>query len=825
MGPATATRQRNTLRQHLHILFADLRYGFRTLIAAPAFTVVALLAIALGIGATTAVFSLVNAVLLRSLPYADAQNLVYIWTPNPKLEGTPLEMSPANADYADLRRQSRSYTQLAQFDPITVTYSAAGATTRLNAARVTGNFFKTLGVAPRIGRAISSEDDQPGHGHVAVIGDTLWRSAFNGDARAIGKTIHFGRTEYTVIGVMPPSFVYPHEGDFRYTFYGSKRTEVWIPYALTPAQIADRLGDDGVVVGRLRPGVTLKQAQAEASAIEARSDQLWPAEYRGWTALVVPFVDSSVGAVRTMLWLLLGAVGLVLLIACSNVANLLAARAAARAHEMGLRSALGAERARLVRQMLTEALALAVCGAVLGVFIAYAAVRLVVSLNPGDIPRLAETSLDSRVLLFTLAISVITGFVFGILPALSASRVNLSELMKQGGTRGSTGASNQLRHGLIVAEVALAVILLAGSGLLIRSYLKLQGVDTGFNPSTLGAGLMLDERYDTPQKQLAFFDRVVNEIGRLPGVQAAGATRGLPLGGHGSLTFLEVDGYPNRKNQTVDSWSVTPHYFDAMNIPLLAGRFFAPGDAPGRVFVVDRRFAQVYFRGRNPIGAQIRMGDPGTPWSTIIGVVGDVRHASIEEAPRPAVYSPFSWSNGPNADLAIRWTVPVDQTIPAIRGLLRSMDPALAFTNVRTMGERVDDATARRRFQTVVLAVFAAVALFLALVGLYGLMAYAVKRRTPEIGIRMALGASRGQVLGMVLRQGLGLVVFGLALGLAGALALTRLMGSYLFEVPATDPLTFAVVPVLLVVVATCACLVPGWRATRIDPMSALRYE
>jgi predicted permease len=801
----------------------------RVFLRAPAFTLVALLAIALGIGSTTAVFSLVNPVLIRSQPYGNAQDLVYIWTPNPKLEGTPREFAPSNADFFDWRRLSHSFSSLATFDPKVFTLQGSGTNTRVAGARVTGNFFDTLKVTPALGRAFGAEDDQPGHERVAIIGDGLWRSEFGGDPGALGKTLRLNRDEYKVVGVMPKSFLYPHEGDFPYSFEGFKSTQVWIPLILTPKQVTDRMADDGVVVGRLRAGITVSQAQAEMSAIESKLDVLWPAEFRGWQALVIPFVDSSVGAVRTMLWLLLGAVSLVLLIACSNVANLLAARAAARAHEMGVRSALGAGRSRLIRQMLTEALLLATAGANLGVLVAFAAVRLVVGLDPGNIPRLAETSLDAHVLWFTLGISLLTGFLFGILPAFPASRVNVIEMLKQGGTRGTAGASNRLRHGLIVTEVALAVVLLAGSGLLIRSYLKLQGADTGFSSRTLTASLALDERYSAPQQQDAFFNRLAAEIGKAPGVESAGAVNILPLTTHGSLAFIDVKGLAPGTHQMADTRAVTEHYFGAMGIRLLSGRLFNDGDMRGGppVFVVSRSFADLYFHGRDPIGQQLRAGDTSAnaPWHTVAGVVADVRRFSVEQEPFPTIYAPFWYSPRNQADFAIRSGMPGRQVMSEAREILRAMDPALAFTNVLMMGERVDEVTARRRFQTVVLAVFAGVALFLALVGLYGLMAYAVKRRTAEIGVRMALGATRGQVLGMVLRQGLGLVAVGLALGLGAALALTRVAGSWLYGVSPADPVTFAAVPIFLLAVAACACLIPAWRATRIDPVSALRYE
>jgi predicted permease len=496
---------------------------------------------------------------------------------------------------------------------------------------------------------------------------------------------------------------------------------------------------------------------------------------------------------------------------------------------MGVRAALGAERTRLVRQMLTEALLLAGGGGILGVLLAWEIVRVLVRLNPGGIPRMEETSLDPRVLLFMAGITVLTGLLFGLLPALAASRVNLTALLKQAGTRGIAGSSIGLRGGLIVTEVALSVILLAGAGLLIRSYLKVLSVGAGFQQSTVTMRLTMfqNQNYQTPRRQSALFRRLLGQIGGLPGVEVAGAVSAVPLSHHESVTFLEVRGYPNRKDQTVDARWATGGYFGAMGIRLLAGRFLNDDDTRQRAqVVVSRSFRDLYFAGRDPIGQQIRLGGAqATVWSRIVGVVEDVRHSSLEQAPRPMVYEAF-WGGFTNeGTLTIRANGPPCGVVPLVRGALRGIDPALALEDVRTMGDLVSEAVSRRRFQTAVLAGFAAVAVLLALVGLYGLMAYAVKHRTAEVGIRMALGASRRQVLGMVLRQGLGLVGAGLALGIGGALALTHVVAAWLFGVPAADPVTFLAVPALILLTSAGACLVPAWRATRIDPVNALRWE
>jgi putative ABC transport system permease protein len=812
-------------REHFHILAADLVYGARMIRKSPAFTLVALFAMALGIGATTAVFSLINAVLIRSLPYVDPQRLVYIWMPNPRFKVMPLEMAPSSPDFYAWQN-NQSFSDLTMFNQELVKMIDADRVQRVGEASVAGNFFRTLGASPQLGRAIEPEDDQPGHEHVVVISDVLWRSRFGAAPNVLGKTLHLNHEIYAIVGVMPPGFQYPHSADFPYSDRDIAATDLWIPAVLTSRQKTDwNAGGDGLVIGRLKPGVSLKQAQAEMSALEARLDPvLHPPEWRGWLALVRPFIDTAVGPVRPLLWLLLGAVSMVLLIACSNVANLLLARAAGRVHEMGIRSALGAERVRLVRQMLTEALLLALGGGMLGVLIAYGALRLILRLHPGDIPRLNETSLDAGVLLFTAGASLLTGLAFGLLPALAASRVNVSSLLKQGGNKGIAGTSNRLRNGLIITQVALSVILLAGAGLLIRSYLNVQSVDTGFAPSTLTMNLTLDERYGTPQKLDDYFRNLITQVNQLPGVKSFGLVSALPLSHRESISTVEIKGHTVKKDQTADDRAATTAYFGSMGIRLVEGRFFgdeAVRDHPAEM-VVSQSFAKLYFPREPVIGQQFRSRDQ---WHTIVGVVADVRSSSLEESPRPMIYSPFLQTPDNHAYLTIRTTFPPEQLISSIGKIVRSIDPTIAPEHAGTMRQFMSEATRARRFQTVILSVFAAVAVFLALVGLYGLMAYAVKQRTAEIGIRIALGASAARVLSLVVGKGLALVAAGLAFGLAGALVLTRLGTSWLYGVSPADPLTLIAVPVLILAVALGACLIPAWKATRIDPVTALRCD
>ncbi|HLK21044.1 MAG TPA: ABC transporter permease, partial [Bryobacteraceae bacterium] len=808
-----------------HILAADLIYAARLIRKSPAFTLVAWFTMALGIGATCGVFSLVNAVLIRSLPYTEPERLVYIWTPNPRFREIPAEMAPFAVDFFAWQSSQRSFAEITMFNEDRFRLVDAQRTQQIAGATVAGNFFHTLGAKPQLGRAIEPADDRPGRQHVAVISDALWHSLFAAEPNVLGKTLILNRESYTIIGVMPPAFRYPHSADFPYADSNIPATDCWLPMAMTEQQKADPMGNGGVTIGRLKPGVSITQAQAEMSALEAHLDPVIHKDpWKGWIALVKPFIETAVGPVRPLLRLLFGAVVLVLLIACSNVANLLLARAAGRVHEMGLRSALGAERVRLIRQMLTEAVLLAAGGGLLGVLLAYFGVRAVLNWHPFDIPRLDETSLDPRVLLFTAGISLATGLGFGLLPALAASRTNLMSLLKQGGNKGIAGTSNRSRNALIVTQVALSVILLAGAGLLVRSYLKVQSVDTGFAPSTVTLNLVLDDSYNTPEKSRDYFRNLMSQVDRLPGVLSAGLVSSLPLSHRESITTVEIKGRTVAKDSTVNARSATVSYFESMGIRLLDGRFFVDQALPGHgpEMVVSESFVKTYFPGERAIGHEFQSGNG---WQTIVGVVGDVRHSSLEESGKPTLYSPFMQNPDSHAYLTVRTASPPEQLVGAISKIVRGIDPNIIPEHAGTMRQLMAQATSQRRFQTVALSLFAGVAVFLALVGLYGLMAFAVKQRTAEIGIRIALGASAPRVLAMVLWKGLAMVSIGLVIGLAGAAAVTRLGTAWLFGVSSLDPVTFVLVPGLILSVALGACLIPAWKATRIDPVTALRYD
>jgi predicted permease len=811
---------RTTLREHLHILAGDLRRAARVLTKAPGFALAALLAIVLGVTSTTVVFSLINAVLIRSLPYGNAERLVYMWTPVPGAAGLPREIGPYYSDMIAWQRDSKSFEAITGFRRY-VALLTGESPQRVGGARVLGNFFLTVEAHPQLGRTLQPEDDRPGNQFVAVISDALWQSRFAGHPNAIGKTVLINRQPYRVIGVMPQEFSYPGGNDFPHQpeFARFTRTDVWVPAALTPKELSARDSDEAdAVVGRLGGGTGISQAQWEISAIQKRLEPVHPEG--ALQALLVPFVETAIGPVRPLMRLLMGAVCLVLLLACGNLACLLLARAANRVHEMGVRTALGAQRSRLVRMLVTESMLLALVGGTLAVGLSLAVTRLVVNLNPGDIPRFEETAVDWRVLLFGLAVAVGTGFAAGILPAVSASFVNVSALLRQGG-RGAAGGSWSARNALVVAEIARAVVLLTGAGLLIRSYLAVQGEFKGFAPSTLTMNITLDEQ---AQGVNGFRRELMRHIQRLPGVQAAGSIDDLPLSANEDIGFLEVEGYTSKLKQWVRARGTAGEYFRAMQIPLIAGRYLNDADIAAKPFemeesvVVSESFAKRYFPGRNALGR--RLGINGPAKSTIVGIVGDVRHSSLEEAPKPIVYA----QNGSADSVVIRTRGSPEAIVASVRKEVSAFGGAMV-TDVQTMSQYVDQAAARRRFQTVALTAFASVAVFLTLVGLYGLIAFTVRQRAAEIGVRMALGATPGAMIRMVILSGLKLTFAGLAIGVCSALALARGMATFIYGIPAIDPVTFLGVPVFMLAITFIGCVFPAWKAAQIDPVDALRQQ
>jgi predicted permease len=801
----------------------DLRYGLRTLSKSPGFTITAVLTLALGIGACTAIFSLVNAVLIRSLPYGDAGRLVYLYTPNPQFN-VPVEIfGPTYADFYDLKKESTSFQDMTAFDQSVFSLTTPGPAERVSTARVDGDFFSTFQARPQLGRAIAPSDDQVGHEEVAVISHALWRSMFASSTDILHCSLLLDGKTYQIIGVMPQGFEYPHYSDLPYGSAQYKTTQIWVPLALTPQQMEDRENARGNAVARLRAGVSIAQAQAEMSTLMVRLDKLHDARVRGWGAQVENFVDSTVGQVRALLWLLLGAVGIVLLIACGNAANLLLARAASRMRELGVRVALGAGRSRIIRQLLTESLLIGLVAGGVGFCLAYVFLRVLPHLNPGNIPRLNEASLDTRVLFFTVAVSLLTSVITGILPASAVSRINLTDFLATSSSRSVAGAHTRVQSTLIVVESALVVVLLAGAGLLLRSYINVVLLDTGFSQSTVAMNIGLDARYSQPQR-VEFFRNLFARVEAIPGVQKVGGISSLPLSNSEDLREFEVDGYPNKKGQLAESRWATPQYFSAMGIPLVAGRLFTQEDKSNRsLAIVNESFAKKYFTNRNPIGGRVSRADDHTQWSTVVGVIGDVRDSALEKAPEPQIYNLDNDFEG--GYIAVRSTLPAKSLAATIRSTLRSIDPNLAAGDIQTMGDLESEASAPRRFQTSLLSVFAGIALFLALVGLYGLMAYSVSRRTREVGIRMALGAQRTDVMLLVLEKASLLLALGLVSGLVASWFATRAIQAFLFGVGRHDPITTLSVCALLAVSGLIAAIIPARRAASIDPMQALRTE
>ena len=832
----------------LDSLWQDIRFGARMLRKNPGFTAIAVLTLALGIGASTAVFSLIDAVLLRVAPYKDSQQLVFIFTPVPKLlpaieamvalNGSSTNFqayeifNPSGGDFNDMRTQSHSFSEIAMFGTEEVNLATGGNASRVHRTEVTGDFFSLFRVSPEVGRAITPEDARPGAEAVAVISHNLWESRFGADRNIIGKIVQINTKPYRIVGITPRSFQFPFDGDLDATTSRQSPTDIWISSEMTAQDLTDYGDGGGNAVARLRPGVSAAQAQAEIAAILAHSEEKRDPMMRGEEAMVMPFAGTINQSTKRPMFLLLGAVSLVLLIACSNTAGLLMARATMRLHEFSLRAALGAHRSRIVRQLLTEAVLLASGAAALGIFLAYGAVRAVIWLSPGNTARLGNAQIDGTALVFTIGLALVTSILFGTIPAMSFSRVQVYESIQQSAGRSVKGISRRLHEGLIVVEVGLCVLLLAGSGLFIRSLVKVNSVDKGFQThAILTARISLDDHYAKPEQRVDFFHKAMAQIQQLPGTEVVAAADRVPLDSGESLTFLKVEDHPYDSKVGFESRSVSSGYFSTLGIPLLQGRAFTETDDAKHpeVAIVNRSLARKYF----PAGAvgkhlwNVRpdgQGDEGSG-KLIVGVVPDVRQYGLEGPSPFQVYGPLWMNSLDRASIVVRTTVPPATLASGIREVVRSLDSAVPVDDIRTMDDRVTSATAARRFQTMILTAFAAIALFLSLVGLYALMAYSVKQRTSEIGVRMALGAKPASILRLILTHGIKLAIFGALLGLAGGFALSRVVAKFLFGVRPLDPLTLAATVALLLVVALFACIIPAKRAAGVDPMVALRHE
>ena len=811
-------------------LLQDLRYSLRRLAKSPAFTLVVVLTLALGIGANTAIFSVVNAVLLRPLAYREPDRLVTIEHSYPSLGDLKAPVSAPG--FRDYQARLHSFQSMAIETNWAANLTGVGEPARIQGARVTGRFFATLGIPALIGRGLLPGEDSAGHEHVVVLSYGLWQRLFGGQRNVVGQSLSLNGEPYEVVGVMPEGF----------RDVNNRAVEIWRPIVFKPEELVDgdRTREYLNLVARLKPGVPLEQAVAEVQTLAHQLKAQYPDAYSpDWTLLTSPLGQRAVGPVRPALLVLLGAVGFVLLIACANVANLLLARAAARSKEIAVRTALGASRERLVRQLLTESLLLALAGGVLGLGLAFWGVRSVAALNPGNLPRADEIGVDAPVMLFTLAVSVLTGLLFGLAPAVQTSAVDLHGALKEGG-RGSAGdrGGQSLRRMLVVAEVALALTLLTGAGLLVKSFARLQGVNPGFDPDhLLTVNLALPPaRYPSDTQQVAFSDQVLPALASVPGVRAAATTSVIPFGGNWSTASFEVEGYQPPKGQP-NPWGdlriVSPGFFETLRIPLRAGRVLSDQDRAGSrlVAVVDDELARRYWPNADPIGQRITYGPPAgvtdtsaREWIEVVGVVGHTKHEGLDAENRVQVYLPYAQQATPFLTVVLRTAGDPSRYAGAARRAVQSIDPDLPLANARTMDELIAQSVGQRRLSMLLLSVFSGIALVLASIGIYGLMSYSVAQ-SRELGVRIALGAARSDVLRLVLRQGMVLALVGIALGVGAAFALTRVIASQLYGVTATDPATFALVAILLAITALAANLIPALRATRVDPAVVLRDE
>jgi putative ABC transport system permease protein len=802
----------------MNALWQDLRYGARMLIKRPGFTLIAVLTLALGIGANAAIFSVVNAVLLRPLPYPEPERLVWLLG-NFRRDNSTAHINPL--DFLDYREQNRTFEHLAAYSPDTsdVALTGSGEPERLRGDGVSANFFDLLGVKPALGRTFVPEDEEAERNRAVVLGYGLWQRRFGGDPSIIGRTITLDGHSYNVIGVMPAGFKPPRASD------------LWVPGS--PRTLTnDRKGHFLPAIGRLKPGVTIEQANADLDAIARRLGEQFPDTNANWNVRLVPLQEQMIGNVGQSLWLLFGAVGFVLLIACANVANLLLVRTATRTREIAVRSAIGASRWRVARQLLTESLLLSLCGGALGVLTAVWMLDLLVSISAGNIPQWAQVAIDKRVLSFTLLASILTGLLFGLAPALEASKPNLMETLKEGGQSATGGArGNRIRSVWVVSEVALAVIVLVGAGLLIRSLIRLQQVDPGFDAGNVLALrlILFPARYRQPEPVIAFYEQLRQRLAALPGVQAVGTISELPLSGQQNDYGFRVEGRPRDPNRRMDAdWRRVDHgYFRAMNIPLLRGRAFTEQEAraDSRVAIISDILARRFFPDEDTVGKRLLFDFGQEMPFEIIGVVGDVHHRALHIGVHQTIYFPSLRLRDSN--LVIRAAGAPANLAADVRRAVQEVDKNLPVSSIRPMEEFLFNSMAQQRLNTFLLSAFAALALFQAVIGVYGVMAYSVTQRTHEIGVRLALGARMRDVLVLVLRQGMRLALLGVVTGLLGALALTRLVmtRSLLFEVSPTDPATFAAISALLMAVMLLACYIPARRAARVDPMVALRCE
>ena len=814
-------------------LLQDIRYGFRRLLKQPIITIVAIVSLGLGIGANTSIFSVVNAVLLRPLPYQDSERLVFVWETNSQqiaaLMGLQNHNQVAPANYLDWTKQTTTFEGLSAIRFLNFNLTGGDRPERVPGAIVTQNLFTVLGVKPELGRTFLPEDTQPDRGRVAILSAALWKRRFGSDANVVGQKLSLNNESYSVIGVMPPEFQYPDEAEL---WVLSKQAAPEAPGAANATLLTNRVAHYLFVLGRLKPGVSIEQAQAEMTNISGNLQSQFPESNTGAGARVVSMHEEIVGDVKPALKILLFVVAFVLLIACANIANLLLARASSLSKEIAVRVALGANRLRIIRQLLTESILLSAVGGAFGLLLAFQGIRMLVALSPADIPRVKEINLDLYVLGWTVLISLLTGVLSGLAPALQVSRPNLNETLQESGRGADPAGSKQLVHKLLViTEVAMTLILLTGAGLLIKSLINLQRVDPGFNSQNV-----LTMRVSLPSYKYAQEDQIrgftsdlLQRVKHLPGVNSAAISTALPLSTSEAASSFTVEGQPPPADGSLpiaNFRTVSPDYFQVLKIAMLRGRMFTDRDtkdSPG-VALINQSMARSVFGNEDAIGKRLFIGGSNQP-NEIIGIVGDVRHSSLDQEPKPEMYVSYLQTPPPVYTLAVRTNIEPTNMVGAVRNEILSIDKDQPVSAVKTMNEMRAESMASLRFNTIALSIFAGLGLVLSAVGIYGVMAYSVGKRTHEIGIRMALGAQPGSVMRLVLGQGMLLVLIGVGIGLVVSFALTRIMANLLYGVSPRDPLTFIFVAVALALVALIANYLPARRATRVDPLLALREE
>jgi putative ABC transport system permease protein len=818
-------------------LLQDLRFGLRTLRKSPAFTVIALFTLALGIGANTAIFSIVNAVMLKPLPFPDSDKLVFMTSAFVK-QGVAKNFATSYADFLDWRTMAKSFTGMASYHDDSFTMAGLDQPLHITGMTVSGDFFSILGTQPLLGRGFTRDEEKPGT-RVVVLSHDLWQSAFHGDRSIVGRTITLDKQNYTVVGVMPTGFAFPLDAEppklWRTLAIDAETKDPKnSPAATSPEQRGAHFLQ---VVARLRPDVPIERAHEEMNVIAQALAKQYPDSNSKFTAVGLSTeLDHLVGKTRPRMVILLISVGVVLLIACMNVANLLLVRASRRNREIALRAALGAKRIRVVRQMLTESVVLGISGAILGIPIAMWALKVFIALNAQKLPRIQDAGLDGNVLLFTAGIALVTSFVFGLVPALRVSSPNLTEFLKEGRGTTASGQHQRLRGALVVMETAGGLVLLVVAGLLLRSFHRLLSVDPGLNPrNVLTLTFDLPETKYNDQQQMDFYTQLLSKVRDLPGVTSAGAVTPLPLSGNNAIISFQIEGRPVPKSEapSADIEIATPGFFKTLNIPMLRGRDFSERDdskAP-QVMIVNEAFSRKYFPNEDAVGKHITPGASNSgqpPMREIIAVVGNVKNHSLDTEEVPIYYIPSTQLNFGSMAVCLRTSNDPHSVTSAVRSVVSSMDPDLPVYDIKTMEEYLASSVATQRFNAMLLEAFAGLALLLTSIGLYGVIAYAVAQRTHEIGVRMTLGASRSQVVGMVLKSGLQLTGIGVGTGLVVSLIAAKFATAFsnlLFGIKSTDVVTFSAVVGLVAVVSLLACYIPAYRASKVDPMIALRYE